>query len=516
MYTPRGRGISELGDIEVVSHGDELHLFHLTLPNHDVVQHAVSHDGLTWTPLPAALRTGDPGAIDDDQIWTMSVTPRPNGDGYLMLYTALTTADDGRVQRVAAATSADLLHWRKSPANPVAAADPRWYEAEPGQTQIVSWRDPKITRVRGSYLATVCAREATGPLPRRGCVGLMLSDDLERWEVHPPLFAPHRYWDLECPQLFRLHDDLAPDRWYLTAAIMEDRTQRYWSADSVLGPYHVPPRGDLLAPPGHYAARVTHWRDRDMLFAWHQPKLAQGWMTSARTVDWVEANNPFGKFLAPPLELLKRPDGSLSLGSYPGWDAYRLREWQSPRPEAPLLGDESPHPNSAWGVASDGAMGLRTASPNAADFVLEGTLVLNAGKGGLALRLDEAGNGLYVELALDSRRVSLQHWGTTRHEQDGSHRHAYDELQCTERSEAVATGAAIPFRLLSVGPYLEVAFGGEVALATMTGVPGAGRWGIWVEDGSCLVDDVRWAPMRRPGDVSLSEDGKTEETASGG
>ncbi|MBA3414102.1 MAG: hypothetical protein H0U10_02615, partial [Chloroflexia bacterium] len=46
MYAPRGFGLSELGDIDVVATGDALHLFHLTLPNHDVVQHAVSDDGL--------------------------------------------------------------------------------------------------------------------------------------------------------------------------------------------------------------------------------------------------------------------------------------------------------------------------------------------------------------------------------------------------------------------------------------------------------------------------------------
>src|ERR1041384_4841663 len=115
MYTPSGFGTSELGDIEVVPDGDDLHLFHLTLPNHDVIQHAVSRDGLSWQPLPAALRTGDPGAIDDDQIWTMSVTPRPNEPGWVMLYTALASIDGGRVQRVAVAESTDLVHWRKRP-----------------------------------------------------------------------------------------------------------------------------------------------------------------------------------------------------------------------------------------------------------------------------------------------------------------------------------------------------------------------------------------------------------------
>ncbi|MCA9877704.1 MAG: hypothetical protein KC442_07980, partial [Thermomicrobiales bacterium] len=299
MYTPAGFGTSELGDIEVVPDGDDLHLFHLTLPNHDVVQHAVSRDGLAWRPLPAALRTGDPGAVDDDQIWTMSVTPRPDGPGWVMLYTALSTAERGRVQRVALADSDDLTHWRKRVDLPVIPADPRWYEADPATSGAVSWRDPKPLRVEDGYLATICAREASGSIPRRGCAGLLTSTDLEHWEVQAPLLTPRRYWDLECPQLYRIETQAGPC-WVLIAAIMEDRSLRYWLAEDPRGPFHVPPGGDILAPAGHYAARAARWRGQDLLFAWHQPRLHQGWQSTPQTVDWVDARNPFGKFLAPP------------------------------------------------------------------------------------------------------------------------------------------------------------------------------------------------------------------------
>ncbi len=200
LYVPRGFGFSEVGDIEVVPHGDELHLFHLTLPNHDVVQHAVSADGLSWRELPAALRTSDPGACDDDQIWTMSVTGRDGA--FVMLYTALSNADQGKVQRTAIAHSVDLLTWRKGERNPVAEADPRWYESSLADAGRVSWRDPKPVLIDGTYYAVVSAREKDGPLLRRGCAGLMASSDLETWEVRPPLLAPRRYWDLECPQVF--------------------------------------------------------------------------------------------------------------------------------------------------------------------------------------------------------------------------------------------------------------------------------------------------------------------------
>ena len=504
MYTPRGFGISELGDIEVVATGDDLHLFHLTLPNHDVVQHAVSRDGLSWSPLPAALRTGDPGACDDDQIWTMSVTPRPGGDGYLMLYTALATSDDGRIQRVAMARSDDLLHWTKLPTSAVIAADSRWYEADPGATGFVSWRDPKPVRIGNGYLATICARENQGPLPRRGCVGLLVSDDLRRWETRPPLFAPRRYWDLECPQLFRLGAQPDPARWYLTAAIMEDRSQRYWTAHEATGPYHVPPGGDLLAPTGHYAARVTRWRDMDLLFAWHQPRLHEGWMTSSHTVDWVDARNPFGKFLAPPLLLSARDDGSLALRSFPGWDAYRGAGWQAPSPrERTLFGDRATcrQSGSDWRIDVDGAMDVLPAASVATDFVVEGSLVLSGARGGLALRLDDDGCGLYVELTPDSRHIALQRWGMTRNGRDGRLRYAFEELQSSHRSAVVDVGNPMPFRLLSVGPYIEASFGGDVAISAMTGNPASGRWSIWVENGSCVASDLRWAPMRRPAGV---------------
>ena len=58
MYSPSGHSgffypKPELGDIEVIVKDDEIHLFHLILPNHDIIAHAVSRDGLVWEELPA-------------------------------------------------------------------------------------------------------------------------------------------------------------------------------------------------------------------------------------------------------------------------------------------------------------------------------------------------------------------------------------------------------------------------------------------------------------------------------
>lgn len=506
MYTPPGFGVSELGDIEVVPVGDDLHLFHLTLPNHDAVQHAVSRDGLTWRPLPVALRTGDPGEIDDDQIWTMSVTPRPDDQGYVMLYTALTMRDRGRVQRVAIATSDDLLSWRKRPDLSPIAADPRWYESDQATSGTVSWRDPKPTLVDGHYVATICARTNAGSMSRRGCCGLFVSDDLEHWEVQPPLFWPKRYWDLECPQLFSIADETGETCWYLLASAMEDRTMRYWIGDGPEGPFHVPPGGDILAPAGHYAARVTHWRGHDLLFAWHQNALQEGWQSTSETVDWVEARNPFGKHLAPPCMISARDDGRLALSSFPGWDARVDGEWQNvtwaeaPPGQSPISGDSRQ-------LQAPGEMAWQAAEAFADDMLIEGTIQIEAARGGLALRLDEDGNGLYVELTPGSRTVSLQRWGVRSRDLGASLGLTYREVQRHNRFAPIEANEALAFRIVTSGPYVEVSFGGEIAIATMTGTPPAGKWGFWVEDGWCRLRDVRWAPLRM---LQHGEDGRSD------
>jgi hypothetical protein len=222
-------------------------------------------------------------------------------------------------------------------------------------------------------------------------------------------------------------------------------------------------------------------------------------MTSPRTIDWVDARNPFGKFLAPPLLLSARDDGSLALGSFPGWDAYRGAGWEVPPwRERTLFGERATSTESGWTIDVDGAMDVLPAADVAADFVVEGSLSLSGARGGLALRLDDDGCGLYVELSPDSRRIVLQRWGMTRNDRDGLPRYAHEELQSSDRSARVDVGHPVPFRLLSVGPYIEVSFGGDVAISAMTGNPASGRWGIWVEDGRCAAGDLRWAPMRRP------------------
>ncbi|MDQ3412871.1 MAG: hypothetical protein M3509_12225 [Chloroflexota bacterium] len=488
MYVPRGFGYSEVGDIEVFPLGDELHLFHLTLPNHDLVQHAVTTDGLSWRGLPAALRTSDPGACDDDQIWTMSVTEH---DGqYIMLYTALGKAEDGQVQRTASAVSTDLFSWTKSDRNPVAAADSRWYEASRDDSGRVSWRDPKPVRHDGTYYAAVCAREKDGPFLRRGCVGLMTSTDLQTWEVRPPLFTPRRYWDLECPQVFTINGTF-----YLTAGIMEDRTQRYWMATSITGPYLVPPDGGVLAPLGHYAGRLCTWQGRHLYLCWHRPGRQDGPVD----VDWTTMVNTAGKFVVAPLVLAQREDGSLRCESFPGWAAYQ----ETPLSEPPGMTTSrlrgSPIlPASPWSLtASPGEMDLLLTESDVQDVYAEGTIRLDATIGGLAFRVDaESSAGYFIELQAGAREVILKKWLLIRDQWSGQPWFRMEILQRDTLNQPFPAGTPVAFTLILSGPYIELALAGEVVLATLSGERQSGRLGPWTESGTITVRDFRAAPLR--------------------
>ncbi len=490
---PYAPGQSELGDIEVVAGEDgRLHLFHLTLPNHDVVQHAVSDDGLQWSPVAPAIRTGEPGECDDDQIWTMSVTRV--GRRWMMLYTALSIADEGRVQKTGAATSDDLLIWRKLSREAVAAADSRWYESDPAEWGGVSWRDPKPVAADGRWYATVAAREKAGPLMRRGCAGLMSSDDFETWWIEPPLFAPRRYWDLECPQAFQVGDG-----WYLTAATMEDRRQRYWSAPALQGPWVVPSDGGILAPGGHYAGRAMRWNGQELLWCWHQQRLHEGWVADGRRIDWAAIRNPYGKTLAPPLVLERRNDDRLARVSFPGWTAFREHD---PAPVAHRRRTQFhgvAAPTRAWEIDAPGGMDVLAAEDEAADADITLDLVLSGAAGGLGFRLDDEGGGIFVEAAPGSREIALVKWMPEGDPRAGTRGYRREEVQRETMAEPFPSEHAVALRLLTVGPYIEVSVAGEVVIATFSGERFAGGWGIWVESGTARASNVLLAPMRRPG-----------------
>ena len=172
------------------------HLFHLYAPMSLVdpelrhrnarIGHAVSADLESWTRLPDPLPEPGTSAFDDLASWT-GCTVR--GDGaWWMFTTGLSRADDGRVQRIGAATSADLTTWTRT--GLVLESAPEHYQPSSESWVEEAWRDPWVVRGEdGRWHMYVTARDAGGAT---GCgvVGHAVSDDLASWEVLPPLSSP--------------------------------------------------------------------------------------------------------------------------------------------------------------------------------------------------------------------------------------------------------------------------------------------------------------------------------------
>jgi beta-fructofuranosidase len=139
---------------------------------------------LTWTRVPDPLP--DPSAFDDLASWT-GCTVRGE-DGWWLFTTGLSRSDEGRVQRIGAATSADLTTWVRT--GLVLEADPGHYQPSSESWVEEAWRDPWVVRgVDGRWHMYVTARHAGGA-PGCGVVGHAVSEDLRGWEVQPPLSSP--------------------------------------------------------------------------------------------------------------------------------------------------------------------------------------------------------------------------------------------------------------------------------------------------------------------------------------
>lgn len=253
-----------LWDFWFAQDGADTHVFYLQAPRslgdpdlrhwNVTIGHAVSQDLTHWQVLPDALAPSpvESGAWDNYSTWTGSVLK--HGALWYLFYTGTSRVEKGKVQRVGLATSPDLIHWQKHPANPLIEADATYYERydpESGLWWQEAWRDPCVFRHpdTGVFHAFITGRVNHGPADGRGVVAHARSTDLLHWEVLPPVTIPGDFGHLEVPQLVAING-----RYYLLfctavntfASDWQSRTGQepvmgthYLVGDNPLGPFHL-------------------------------------------------------------------------------------------------------------------------------------------------------------------------------------------------------------------------------------------------------------------------------------
>jgi beta-fructofuranosidase len=507
-----------IGDIHVLFHDGLYHLFHLVLPNHDFIAHAVSTDAIHWRRVRNSIFLGDPGSWDDLMLWTMHVSPDPHKPGsWRMFYTGLTRRDRGLYQRVGLATSDDLYVWKKHPvhwedkrgpkdpesvkeareqslhheANEIAAMvdtescfpispSPDHYESDLAQGRhLVSFRDPFFFEDGGQGTLLVAARVKDGPIVRRGCVARFTETSPYHFEPEPPLLHPGLYDDVEVPNIVIIGNER-----YLIGSIREDAKIRYWHA--------APDRSDwrsyhdnVLMPQGNYAGRVCEYENGWLL-----------WCFFAMNREDRTANN----LMPPPKRLCRADDGVLYLRTFEGFDEWIEEAKVLAEPTLLLKGTrghEVRKIDGGWHLQSVFGFQAFILDGPLSDFRLDCHLAIDGkGKCGFVFRIDEESHdGYYLSLDLLKGIAQLRSWGTAG-ESDGEHMMSFNALQS---GNWVARGdCGEDFSLMVFGSYIELSIGGRIVLSLADLDFAGGNIGIYADSCSLSLTSVKLHPMREP------------------
>lgn len=293
--------------------------------------------------------------------------------------------DEHHSQAIMHATSDDLISWSKIPGQ-VWYSDESIYERH-------DWRDPFIFKhpETGRYNMIIAARLNEGPEHRRGCTGLLTSEDLVSWRVEEPFFAPNRYHGHECPDWFRMGD-----WYYLVFSEYTTRTAtRYVMSRSPDGPWSAPEENQFENR-AYYAAKSASDGERRFLFGWNPTKLG-----SADNGEWQ-----WGGCLTVH-EIIQNEDGTLAVRMPP--EAERAFG----APEAVDLAlSGSDWRRDGGSLAADSPYGHTEVLSDSMPwtYMLQGEIEFEraVGTAGILLRMHERGDtGYFLRFNVDGQRLEF-------------------------------------------------------------------------------------------------------------
>jgi beta-fructofuranosidase len=249
--------------------------------------HLVSTDLVNWEELPVAVNLGGPEDVDMS-LGTGTVIAK--GDQFYLLYCG--RRFNPTSETVCLATSPDLIHWEKHPANPILVPDGTTYTTSDFRDPFPFWNPS-----RNCFSMLVASKLAAPTTPRPGCLAVAESHDLIHWGLKPPFYAPNAHsMALECPDIFE-----ALGRWHLIYSA-ESRTF-YRTAEDLSGPWE----SMTPDPPDHYfrgiyAPKTLTDGQRRFLFGW----------IGTRAGEQDFGDHQWGGDMLVPRELVPLPGGQLA------------------------------------------------------------------------------------------------------------------------------------------------------------------------------------------------------------
>src|SRR5512135_1037754 len=277
-----------LWDNCVLEDAGELHRYALSAPadvppekrhDHASLRHAVSADGgASWEDRGIALQANRSGAWPDLAIWTYHAVLRgaPSERKEFLLFVTGRSKADGELQRIGLARSADGHHFSppKVVLNPTTK---NGYNITDCDRVVMAWRDPFVflDRRDGRWHMLFAAKAAAASGEAIATVGHAIAqdDNLEQWELQPPLQLPRHYHQLEVPSLVWRRG------WYYLFVSTQDRPReadnaakqaafRGYVAPSLSGPWKLVYRvTDRIYGHEIYAPHVFERKSRDREYA---------------------------------------------------------------------------------------------------------------------------------------------------------------------------------------------------------------------------------------------------------
>ncbi|MBN2365707.1 MAG: hypothetical protein EH225_06900 [Calditrichaeota bacterium] len=243
-----------LNDFDLIKPDNMYHVIHLQGPPvhpFDAARletsygHAVSKDLISWETRAPVFGISSPPHFDDSAIWTMHIVDKDNR--LWMFYTGV-SHQKYFYQAIGLAVSdkKDGTSWIRYKSEPLVSADSRYYQTG----NDMAWRDPFVIydEQNDQWIMYSAAKTKRGNIKTRGCIGVATSKNMIDWTVHPPILAPAKYNEMECPVIYRYNDD-----WYMLVSISDDSRIHTFRARQPLGKFEY---CGVLTSHHNYAPRI--------------------------------------------------------------------------------------------------------------------------------------------------------------------------------------------------------------------------------------------------------------------